>query len=168
MIPLTIRSSYSLMWGTTYVKQVCRHARRLGYRRLALTDTDNVYGLWPCLTDCTREGLSPIVGTEITQPDSRNRAVCLVEDDTGYRNLCRLLTRRHMDEDFDLKAALPDHAPGLVVLTRNPDLLRTWHAAGVTVAAAMPRSPLPPTHHRARPGCIPGGHAGEFLFTPGR
>jgi DNA polymerase-3 subunit alpha/error-prone DNA polymerase len=138
------------MWGTAYVKQVCRHARRLGYKRLALTDTDNLYGLWPFLTACRREGLSPIVGAEITQPDSRKRAVCLVEDDTGYRNLCRMLTRRHMDADFDLKTVLPDHAPGLVVLTQNPDLLRTWHAAGITVADAMPRNPLPHTHQLRR------------------
>jgi DNA polymerase III alpha subunit (gram-positive type) len=66
MIPLTVRSSYSLMWGTAYVTQVCRQAKRLGYDRLALTDTDNLYGLWPFLTTCKREGLSPIVGAEVT------------------------------------------------------------------------------------------------------
>ena len=138
------------MWGTSYVKQVCRQAKRLGYDRLALTDTDNLYGLWPFLAACKREGLSPIVGAEVTQPGSRKRAVCLVEDETGYRNLCRLLTRRHMDGDFDLETVLPDYAPGLVVLTQNPDLLRTWHLAGTTVAAAMPRNPLPPTHQLRR------------------
>ena len=150
MIPLTVRSSYSLMWGTANVKQVCRHAKRLGYKRLALTDTDNLYGLWPFLTTCRREGLTPIVGAEVTQPNGRKRAVCLVEDNTGYRNLCRLLTRRHMDENFDLETVLPGHAPGLVVLTQNPDLLHAWHSAGVTVAAAMPRNPLPPTHQLRR------------------
>ena len=165
MIPLTVRSSYSLMWGTAYVKQLCRHARRLGYTRLALTDTDNLYGLWPFLAACKREGISPIVGAEVTQPgNSRNRAVCLVEDDTGYRNLCRLLTRRHMDQDFDLAAVLPGYAPGLVVLTGNPDLLRIWHAAGATVAAAMPRNPLPPTHRLRRTA----KKLGVFLVaTPG-
>jgi DNA polymerase-3 subunit alpha/error-prone DNA polymerase len=138
------------MWGTAFVTRVCRQARRLGYTRLALTDTDNLYGLWPFLTACRREGLSPIVGAEVTQPGGRQRAVCLVEDDTGYRNLCRLLTRRHLDEDFNLETTLPGHAHGLVVLTGNPDLLRTWHAAGVTVAAVMPRNPLPPAHQLCR------------------
>ena len=170
MIPLTVRSSYSLMWGTAYVKQVCRHARRLGYTRLALTDTDNLYGLWPFLTACKREGLRPIVGAEVTQPGSRNRAVCLVEDDTGYRNLCRLLTRRHLDEGFDLEAVLPDYAPGLVVLTQDPDLLRTWHTAGITVAAAMPRNPLPPTHQLRRTardlGVSLAATPGSFFLHP--
>ena len=45
MIPLIVRSSYSLMWGTAYVRQVCLAAKCLGYGRLALTDTDNLYGL---------------------------------------------------------------------------------------------------------------------------
>jgi DNA polymerase-3 subunit alpha/error-prone DNA polymerase len=152
------------MWGTADVKQVCRTARHLGYRRLALTDTDNLYGLWPFLNSCKRENIGPIVGAEVTQPGRRRRAVCLVEDDTGYRNLCRLLTRRHLDEDFDLETAVPAHAPGLVVLTQSPDLLRAWHSAGVTLAAAMPRNPLPSTHALRRTA----KHLGVSLAaTPG-
>jgi error-prone DNA polymerase len=150
MVPLTVRSSYSLMWGTAYVRQVCLAAKRLGYDRLALTDTDNLYGLWPFLRTCRQEGLTPIVGAEVTDPRCRQRAVCLVEDEAGYRNLCRLLTRRHLDADFGLQAVLPHYAAGLVVLTQSADLLRTWHTAGVTAAAALPRRPLPPTHTLCR------------------
>jgi error-prone DNA polymerase len=138
------------MWGTACVKQVCRTAKRLGYERLALTDTDNLYGLWPFLTACRREDLTPIVGAEVTDPEHKQRAVCLVENDTGYRSLCRLLTRRHMDDTFNLETALPSYASGMVVLTQNAELLHAWHAAGVTVAAAMPRRPLPPTHRLRR------------------
>jgi len=134
------------MWGTTDVRQLCRAAKQLGYAQLALTDTDNLYGLWPFLTACKLEGLRPIVGAEVTDPKGRQRAVCLVENDSGYRNLCRLLTRRHLDEDFDLAAVLPEYAAGLVVLTQNADLLPAWHAANVTVAAAMPRHPLASSH----------------------
>ena len=150
MIPLTVRSSYSFMWGTAPVKQICRAARRLGYKRLALTDTDNLCGMWPFIAACRREGISPILGAEVTQSDRGQRAVCLVENDTGYRNLCRLLTRRHLDEDFDLTTAVPAHGAGLVVLTQNPDLLRTWHSTGVAVAAAMPRNPRPPRWRGSR------------------
>jgi DNA polymerase-3 subunit alpha/error-prone DNA polymerase len=73
-----------------------------------------------------------------------------VASNTGYRNLCRLLTRRHMDDDFDLAATVISHANGLVVLTQSADLLDAWHAAGVAVAAAMPRRPLPATHRLRR------------------
>ena len=141
MIPLTVRSHYSLMWGTTSPADLCAAARRLGYTRLALTDTDNLYGLWPFLAACRREGITPIVGAEITDPGSGCRAVCLVENDTGYANLCRLITRRHGDDLFDLAKVLPDFCQGLTVLTRSAQLLETWHGAGVSVAGAVPRKP---------------------------
>jgi DNA polymerase-3 subunit alpha/error-prone DNA polymerase len=146
------------MWGTAYVKQVCRAAKRLGYDRLALTDTDNLCGLWPFLRNCRREGLTPIVGAEVTDPSRKQRAVCLVENDDGYRNLCRLITRRHLDSDFELQAMLPHFASGLMVLTQNAGLLQAWHTAGVTVAAAMPRNPLPPAHALRR--------AAKYLTVP--
>jgi len=140
MTPLVVLSHYSLMWGTASPRQICRAARRMGYERLALTDTDNLYGLWPFLAACRREGIVPIVGAEITDPGSRRRAVCLVETDTGYRNLCRLLTRRHLQPtEFDLQADPAAHATGLTMLTADPGLLEAWHAAGVAVAAVMPR-----------------------------
>ena len=115
--------------------------------RLALTDTDNLYGLWPFLAACRREGITPIVGAEVTEPGRSRRAVCLVETDEGYRNLCRLLTRRHLEaETFDLENDLIARADGLAVLTVDPGLLAAWHDAGVTVAAAMPRRPLVAGH----------------------
>ena len=150
MVPLTVRSSYSLMWGTAYVTQVCRTARRLGYTRLALTDTDNLYGLWPFLSACKREGLTPIIGAEVSDPGRSQRAVCLVQNEAGYGNLCRLLTRRHMDDEFELKTAVPRYAAGLTVLSQCAELLSPWRAAGVSVAAAMPRQPLPASHRLCR------------------
>jgi DNA polymerase-3 subunit alpha/error-prone DNA polymerase len=69
-----------------------------------------------------------------------------------------------MDGDFDLETVLPDHATGLVVLTQNPDLLRTWHLAGITVVAAMPRNPLPPTHRLRRAAKELGA---PLVATPG-
>lgn len=141
MIPLTIRSYYSLMWGTSSPGEICAAAKQLGYNRLALTDTDNLYGLWPFLKACKRMGITPIVGAELTDCVSKQRAVCLVENDEGYRNLCRLITLRHSDDLFDLKTAIIDHSKGLVVLTQSRKLLSNWHEAGVTVAAAVPGKP---------------------------
>lgn len=146
MIPLTARSAYSLMRGTAPVEKLCRHARQLGYTRLALTDTDNLYGLWPFLSACRQEGIRPIVGAEITDPDRPRRAICLVKNEKGYANLCRILTRRHTDAGFDLKSSITSFFPGLVVLATNPELLSAWHAAGADVCAALPRRPVPAFH----------------------
>jgi len=130
------------MWGTHSPKQICAAAKQRGYNRLALTDTDNLYGLWPFLKSCKQEGITPIVGAELTDPVSVHRAVCLVENNTGYRNLCRLITRRHYDKTFDLKSAVLTHAEGLVVITQAAELLPDWYDAGITVAAAAPRKPV--------------------------
>jgi DNA polymerase-3 subunit alpha/error-prone DNA polymerase len=146
MIPLVVRSHFSLMWGTASVATLCRYAKDLGYTRLALTDTDNLYGLWSFLSACRREGITPIVGAEITDPKLSLRAVCLAATATGYSNLCRLITRRHRNPAFSLKKDLRLLSEGLVVLTQHPDLLEIFYNHGLTVAAAMPRRPLPDSH----------------------
>ena len=141
MVPLTVRSYYSLMWGTCSPAGICAVAKQRGYDRIALTDTDNLYGLWPFLKACEHEKITPIVGSELTDPATGHRAVCLVENNQGYRNLCRLITRRHTDETFDLKSAIPALAKGLVVITPFSELLYDWYKAGATVAAGVPRKP---------------------------
>ncbi len=141
MIPLSVRSYYSLMWGTCSPERICAGAKQRGYGRISLTDTDNLYGLWPFLKSCERTKIKPIIGAELTDPACGYRAVCLVENGQGYRNLCRLITRRHTDEMFDLKSAVPVHAKGLVVITQTPELLFDWHEAQVTVAAEVPAKP---------------------------
>ena len=143
MVPLSVHSHYSLMRGTASPEALCRRARELGYRRLALTDTDNLYGLWPFLNACEKEGLSPIVGAEVTDPARRRSAVCLAKTDAGYANLCRLLTARHMTPGFSLETALPPLSAGLAVLTACPDLLAAWCKAGVGDCTAAADGPLP-------------------------
>ena len=151
MISLVVRSHYSFGRGTASPAALCRAARRMGYRRLALTDTDNLCGLWPFLDACAREGLTPIVGAEVTQPDSvkKLRAVCLVRDAGGYTNLCRLLTRRHLEDHFRLPAALAELGKGLTILGDDPALLAAVREAGHTAAAMTPR-PLPAAHNLRR------------------
>ncbi len=170
LVPLVVRSGFSLMWGTATPAALCRRARELGYRRLALTDTDNLYGLWPFLAACDREGIRPMVGAEVTEPGSRRRAVCLVADPSGYANLCRLLTRRHRAPAFDLGAEVAALGAGLVVLTGIPELLRCWRDAGLTVAAAVPRRPVAAGHPLARAarhlGVPMAAVPGSFFLAP--
>jgi DNA-directed DNA polymerase III PolC len=138
------------MWGVDGVKTICRAAARMGYDRLALTDTDNLYGLWTFLSACRQEGLQPIVGAELTDPHSKRRVICLVENDIGYGNLCRILTRRHLNTDFDIQETVMTHARGICFLVTDPGLMKVWHEAGVWVAAHMPRRPLLRRHPLCR------------------
>ncbi len=146
MIPLSVRSAYSFGRGVNSPADICRHARKLGYDRLALTDTDNLCGLMPFVAACHREGIRPVTGAEITDPRTPDRAFFLVKEAPGYENLCRLITRRHMHDGFDLKSDMAAFSKGLVVLAQSPGVLYAGVEAGMDVAAALPGKPLPGSH----------------------
>jgi len=141
MFPLRVRSAYSLLEGTAPPATLCRLARQHGYPGLALTDNDNLYGLWSFLAACRGEGLRPVVGAEISEPGSTRRVTCLVEDEAGYRSLCRLLSRRHAPPDFDLAAALVAGSQGLTILGDDLPLLRELWEAGLKPVADLGPQP---------------------------
>lgn len=144
-VHLNTHSAYSLMAGASRIESLVARASAQGHTALALTDTDGAYGLPLFQTCCDAADLKAIHGAEIHDERTHERAVVLVRNDTGYRNLCRLLTRRHLDERFSLIDDLPEHADGLIVLTPSPALLNEWADTfeadslyGEVVAHAMP------------------------------
>lgn len=152
------------MWGTACVKDLCRHAKAQGYHHLSMTDTDNLCGMWQFISACRHQGLTPIIGAEITDPCTSHRAVCLVKDITGYSHLTRLITQRHRDKDFSLKTALPELSKGLLVLTKSHDLLPFWHENNVDLAVNLTRNPLSQQH----PLCVTAKKlAIPMVATPG-
>lgn len=146
MIALNTRSHYSFMWGTASVTSLCQKAKALGYTKLALTDTDNLCGMWQFICACARHDLTPVIGAEITDPVTAHRAVCLVKTPRGYSHLTQLITRRHTDRHFSLKTTLPALSEGLIVLTKNHDLLLFWHENQVDLAVNLTRNPLSKQH----------------------
>ncbi len=141
MFPLHLRSHFSLLKGTASPARLCRLARSYGYTGLALTDTDNLYGLWPFLTACRREGLKPIVGAEITEPGTHRRVTCLVRDKHGYKTLCNLITRRHRKTPFNLADDMAELHEGLIVLSKDIQLIQRLMSQGAMVAADLGSRP---------------------------
>ena len=139
MICLGLHSHFSLMQGTASPRTLCRQARRMGYSTLALTDINNLYGLWAFLAACKEEKLTPIPGAEIRTDTAR--LFCLVKDRTGYRNLCRLLTERHCNPAFHLQAALSNFHEGMILLVPEEHLLRHCRDIGADMAAALVGQP---------------------------
>jgi DNA polymerase III alpha subunit len=125
-VHLNVRSAYTLEGGVLKIETLVARAAAQGHRALALTDRDACYGLPAFQTACDAVDVKPIHGVELTEPTAgleHAHAVLLVKDARGYRNLCRLVTARALDERFALADALPRHAEGLVVLTSSPRLL---------------------------------------------
>ncbi len=140
---LITHSHFSLLWGTSSPAALCALAKTLGWRALAITDTDNLYGLWPFVRHARQNGLRPMVGATVTEEsDGGERAVCLVETGQGYKNLCRLISRRHRQrEAFRLGDALPELGGGLTVLATAPALLERLREAGLALAVPLDRRP---------------------------
>ena len=123
-VHLHVHSYYSFCRGANSLEELCATAQRLGFRALALTDTNGVYGLVRFLEIAREYDLVPLIGAEIRT--DTERAVLLCKSQRGYSNLSRLLTLRHLDPHFRLAEALPAHAEDLIVLTDQPALLARW------------------------------------------
>lgn len=141
MFPLRVRSSYSLLQGTASPQTLCRRAKHLGFSGLALTDRDNLYGLWEFLKWCKEFGLRPIVGAEISEPGGDSTVTCLVKNQAGYANLCKLLTARHMQQNFTLRSNLAPLADGLVLLCSDAFYLHHYVSCNCDVVADLGPKP---------------------------
>ena len=102
----------------------------LGYDAFALTDHDGLSGSMEFAVAASGLGLRAIHGAEMALEDGRH-VTLLVEDATGWRNLCRIVTAAHVhDRDKDEPpprvpwATLEEHAPG----PRLPERLRPRRA----------------------------------------
>jgi error-prone DNA polymerase len=121
-VHLNVHSHYSMGWGMGTIEALCRSAKEQGMDRLALTDTNGVYGLIFFLQIAKEVGIQPIVGSELTTED--HRAVLLVKNHEGYANLCRTISDRHCHQGFDFISSLKARRQGLIILSDDFKLLK--------------------------------------------
>src|SRR6266567_1514009 len=101
-VPLHLKSDYSLGYGTASIDELVERAAALGYRSLALTDLENLYGQVRFHHQCRLHGIRPLTGLELRpgfdgrrDPGRREgRLVLLALNESGYRSLCRIVSRR--------------------------------------------------------------------------
>ncbi len=117
--------------------EICARAKRYGYKSVALTDRDNLYGMWSFLAACRREGIRPIIGSEISEPGTGRIVTCLVRNRTGYSHLCNLLSRRHTEKNFSLEKTLAQFSDGLFVLSRDQQILHFLREKGADPVADL-------------------------------
>ncbi len=170
-VPLAVHSHYSLMRGTASPEEISAAAIRRGFDRMALTDTDGVYGIVRFWEAARAAGIRPILGAEVRGKEGR--ILCLVKSDEGYARLCRLLTRRHREPGFLLAEGLEERE-GLVVLCPSVPLLRTLREEGGArdLYLALSLGGFAPAATRslarleeAREIGIPPAAVGEVFFT---
>ena len=102
------------------MQSILAGAKALGYPALALTDTNNLYGAIPFYKQARELGIKPILGCELRC--EQGRVVLLVRNRTGYANLCKVITRRHIQEHFSLAPVLSRFHEGLHILCDDPEV----------------------------------------------
>jgi DNA-directed DNA polymerase III PolC len=117
---LRAHSWYSLAEGVDSPETLLARATELGYRALALTDTNCFYGAIPFLEASRRfPDLKPLLGCRL-EVKGRGCTV-LIREPVGYRTLCRALSTLHLVRPPSVLKILQEHHEGLVALTDDPD-----------------------------------------------
>ncbi|MGH7558000.1 MAG: PHP domain-containing protein, partial [Gemmatimonadota bacterium] len=129
-VHLHVHSHWSLLAGAWAPSEIARAAAAAGAPAIALTDTDGLYGAVEFAQACEAAGVRSIIGAELTDPKRPWRAVFLIRDETGYRELCRLVSARHLGPEFSLRRAVAERSDRLAVLVRDHRLLEAAVAAG--------------------------------------
>ena len=100
-VHLRLHSEYSLVDGTVRIKELCKRCAELDMPAVGLTDFTNFYGLVKFHKAAYGAGIKPIYGADFLvaeEGDEQGSKLCLlVQNEDGYRNLMRLISRAWLD-----------------------------------------------------------------------
>jgi DNA-directed DNA polymerase III PolC len=164
-VHLHCHTNYSLLSGADRMDRLIEEAAKRGMKALAITDTNGLYGVVPFARKAAAAGVAPILGVELAAagPGGEKRASCfevaeravvLARTRKGFSELCRLVTRRQLDEEARICELLLSAGPDLFLLTDSLEMLellaRERGGAGVLVELRGPRAAGSPTYVRER------------------
>jgi error-prone DNA polymerase len=122
-VELHCHSGFSLLDGASNPETLMARAAGVGMPAVALTDHDDLGGAVRWAEAGKEHGLEAIVGLEVTVGDPASHLTLLAMDQTGYRNLSRLVTLARSGERGAPSAPWAEverHAAGLFCLTGCP------------------------------------------------
>src|SRR5881409_3468891 len=116
-IELHACSAFSFLRGGSFPEQLAEVAAELEMPAMALLDRNGVYGAQRFSVAAREHGVRPITGAELSMEGDGILPV-LVENGTGYKHLCELLTHAHLRSEKGKCAVrwdeLPEFSNGLV------------------------------------------------------
>jgi DNA polymerase-3 subunit alpha len=132
-VHLHLHTEYSLLDGAVRMKELMKKASEFKMPAVAITDHGNLFGAIEFYQEATKAGIKPIIGCEAyvapgshkdrpgSRRDSAYHFTLLAQNETGYRNLVKLLTTAHLDgfhyaARID-KELLATHSKGLIGLS---------------------------------------------------
>ena len=107
---LHVHTVYSLLDGSSKIKELTARAKELGMDSLAITDHGVMYGVIDFYKAARENGIKPIIGCEVyVAPGSRfdrenvsgedryYHLILLAENNTGYQNLMKIVSKGFVD-----------------------------------------------------------------------
>src|SRR5882672_11226293 len=139
-VHLRVKSPYSLLEGAVRPEELASLARDMRMPAVAVTDTNNLFGVYEIADTLAKAGVQPIIGVTLSVglddsgEQGRNHSVpraypsvaLLVKDEVGYVHLSKLLSSAYLDvEPGELPHAsaekLAANSAGLILLTGGPN-----------------------------------------------
>jgi len=134
-VHLRVHTAYSLSEGAIHVKDLVKQCVGFKMPAVAMTDTNNLFGGLEFSNAAAASGVQPIIGVTlyVTNPyrTKKERSkkvewpeaiVLLAQNDTGYRNLMKIVSKAHLESDVQVGVQYPleELAPlseGIICLT---------------------------------------------------
>lgn len=127
---LHLHTDYSLLDGAITIDTLVDFGKQNNFKALAISDHGNIFGGVKFFQAAKKAGIKPVLGMEayLTQDikikkadDKYYHLIILVENQIGYKNLCRLIHYSYT-QGFYFKpridyAALQEYSEGLIVTT---------------------------------------------------
>ncbi len=138
-VHLRVHSAFSLLEGAMQPDELAKLCKKHRMPAIAVTDTNNLFGLYDIAEALTKAGVQPIVGCQLTlQLEGAERrggtgaargpsgaVALLVQSAAGYANLMKLASQAHLDVQpgeapHITWAQLERYNADLIVLTGGP------------------------------------------------
>ena len=134
---LHVHTEYSLLDGSCKIKELAARAKELGMDSMAVTDHGVMYGVIDFYRAAREVGIKPIIGCEVyVAPGSRfdretsngedryYHLVLLAENDTGYHNLMKIVSKGFVDGFY--------YKPRV-----DYEVLETYHEGVIALSACL-------------------------------
>ena len=130
-VHLHCHTDYSLLDGACEISQLMQQVEEQKMPSVAMTDHGNLFGAVEFYNEAKKHGVHPVIGCEVyvaqqgqtvkSDTNRYNHLVLLCENQTGYRNLIKLVSSGYLDGFYYKpridKDLLSRHSEGLIALS---------------------------------------------------
>ena len=109
------------MRGTIPLMKLITRTKRLHMSHIALTEVNGLWGFIRFVQLAKEQGIKPIAGTNLIT--AMENVILLAENQTGYENMCRIISSIHDDPDASIPNLLMLFHSGLFILAHQDSVL---------------------------------------------